>query len=103
MVIGNKIDQKTEGSDAIIEKAKLWCEKKNFQHFESSAKEGSNVESIFKLIANTLMISHPRVVDNLYDETTVNLKDENEIKDTHLNVRNNNNQQNQNEKGGCCG
>jgi len=105
VVIGNKIDQKTEVSDAVIEKAKEWCERKHFQHFESSAKEGSNVETIFIIIAKTLFQANPRTMDNLYEESSLITKDPPEQKTQkgtgQLKVVGGN-QPVQQEKEGCC-
>jgi len=69
VVIGNKTDQKTEESIENIEKAKLWCQERNYPHFETSAKEdnNSNVDAIFQHVSELLYQSKPSIMD-IYDD-----------------------------------
>lgn len=53
LVLGNKVDV-DEGRSRVVseKKAKSWCAAKgNIPHFETSAKDGTNVEAAFVCIA----------------------------------------------------
>ncbi|KAI8473487.1 MAG: GTP-binding protein YPTC5 [Monoraphidium minutum] len=57
IVLGNKIDEDAGGSRVVSEKkAKAWCAGKgDIPHFETSAKEGLNVEAAFQAIARNAL------------------------------------------------
>ncbi|KAL8160618.1 hypothetical protein V2J09_002155, partial [Rumex salicifolius] len=59
VVIGNKIDIEGGGSRAVTEKkAQAWCASKgNIPYFETSAKDGVNVEEAFQCIAKNALKS----------------------------------------------
>merc|ERR1711916_135964 len=50
VVLGNMIDKADERRVAE-EKAKLWCEPQNISYFETSAKDGTNIDEAFNHIA----------------------------------------------------
>jgi len=54
VVIGNKVD--LEGRAVQARKAQTWCkEKSNVPHFETSAKEGINVQKAFETVARNAL------------------------------------------------
>ncbi|KAK6136773.1 hypothetical protein DH2020_029486 [Rehmannia glutinosa] len=59
VVIGNKIDVDGGNSRVVSEKkARAWCASKgNIPYFETSAKEGTNVEDAFQVIAKNALKS----------------------------------------------
>jgi len=71
IVIGNKTDQKTEDSIPIIENAITWCKKRNYTHFESSALDGTNIETIFQNIADILYEKNPKIIDFVDEESSL--------------------------------
>ncbi|CAD6233545.1 unnamed protein product [Miscanthus lutarioriparius] len=61
VVLGNKIDVDGGNSRTVSEKkAKAWCASKgNIPYFETSAKEGFNVEAAFECIARNAVKNEP--------------------------------------------
>uniref|UniRef100_A0A0E0JFV8 Ras-related protein Rab7 n=1 Tax=Oryza punctata TaxID=4537 RepID=A0A0E0JFV8_ORYPU len=61
VVLGNKIDVDGGNSRTVSEKkAKAWCASKgNIPYFETSAKEGFNVEAAFECIARNAIKNEP--------------------------------------------
>ncbi|KAL7134761.1 hypothetical protein ABFS83_11G047400 [Erythranthe nasuta] len=61
VVLGNKIDVDGGNSRVVSEKkAKAWCASKgNIPYFETSAKEGFNVEAAFECIAKNALKNEP--------------------------------------------
>ncbi|KAB1209055.1 Ras-related protein Rab7 [Morella rubra] len=61
VVLGNKIDVDGGNSRVVSEKkAKAWCASKgNIPYFETSAKEGFNVEAAFQCIAKNALKNEP--------------------------------------------
>ncbi|KAL0386967.1 UNVERIFIED_CONTAM: Ras-related protein Rab7 [Sesamum radiatum] len=59
VVIGNKVDVDGGNSRVVSEKkARAWCASKgNIPYFETSAKEGTNVEEAFQVIAKNALKS----------------------------------------------
>ncbi|KAJ4966613.1 hypothetical protein NE237_018462 [Protea cynaroides] len=59
IVLGNKVDVDNGNSRVVSEKkARAWCASKgNIPYFETSAKEGSNVEEAFQCIAKNALKS----------------------------------------------
>ncbi|GMH39247.1 hypothetical protein BSKO_07145 [Bryopsis sp. KO-2023] len=57
VILGNKIDQDPEQNRAVSEyKARRWCSSNGgIPHFETSAKEGVNVDSAFETIARNAL------------------------------------------------
>ncbi|KAH6757875.1 RAB GTPase-like protein G3F, partial [Perilla frutescens var. hirtella] len=57
VVIGNKTDVDGGNSRVVSEKkARAWCASKgNIPYFETSAKEGTNVEEAFQVIAKNAL------------------------------------------------
>ncbi|EPZ31863.1 hypothetical protein ROZALSC1DRAFT_28312 [Rozella allomycis CSF55] len=52
VVLGNKVDIDESKRMITLKRATNWCESKgNIQHFETSAKDGANVEAAFESIA----------------------------------------------------
>ncbi|XAR53341.1 hypothetical protein NMG60_11021868 [Bertholletia excelsa] len=61
VVLGNKVDIDGGNSRVVSEKkAKAWCASKgNIPYFETSAKEGFNVEAAFQCIAKNALKNEP--------------------------------------------
>ncbi|KAJ0030256.1 hypothetical protein Pint_13186 [Pistacia integerrima] len=78
VVLGNKVDVDGGNSRVVSEKkAKAWCASKgNIPYFETSAKEGFNVEAAFQCIAKDALKNEPE------EEMYVSLKSE--FKSVHL-------------------
>lgn len=57
VILGNKIDQENEQNRVVSEyKARRWCSGNgNIPHFETSAKEGVNVDEAFETIARNAL------------------------------------------------
>ncbi|KAG4067856.1 hypothetical protein HA402_010542 [Bradysia odoriphaga] len=65
VVLGNKIDQ--ENRQVSTKRAQQWCQSKNdIPYFETSAKEGVNVELAFQTIARNALAQESEV--ELYNE-----------------------------------
>ncbi|KAK9142573.1 hypothetical protein Syun_011973 [Stephania yunnanensis] len=71
VVLGNKIDVDGGSSRMVSEKkAKTWCASKgNIPYFETSAKEGFNVEAAFQCIARNALKDEPE--EELYLPETI--------------------------------
>jgi GTPase SAR1 family protein len=54
IVMGNKYDFKTEKS-VDFKLAKNWCESNGMIYFETSAKDGINIEEAFKVLAKNCL------------------------------------------------
>jgi len=65
IVVANKVDLE-EQREVTQKEMKEWCARHNLQWFETSAKEGSNVDRAFEEIAR-LVISRMKPEDILYD------------------------------------
>jgi len=65
IVVANKIDMEDK-REVTQKEMKEWCARNNLQWFETSAKEGSNVDRAFEEIAR-LVISKMKPEDILYD------------------------------------
>ena len=62
ILVGNKLDIPERKIDK--ERAEKFSEKYNMKYFETSAKEGTNVELIFKEIAELILSNKPEKEDN---------------------------------------
>ncbi|KAF8400791.1 hypothetical protein HHK36_014093 [Tetracentron sinense] len=73
VVLGNKIDVDGGNSRVVSEKkAKAWCASKgNIPYFETSAKEGFNVEAAFQCIAKNALKNEPE--EELYLPDTIDV------------------------------
>ncbi|PKA67190.1 Ras-related protein Rab7 [Apostasia shenzhenica] len=73
VVLGNKIDVDGGNSRVVSEKkAKAWCASKgNIPYFETSAKEGINVEAAFECIAKNALKNEPE--EEIYLPDTVDM------------------------------
>ncbi|XP_064938128.1 ras-related protein Rab7-like isoform X2 [Musa acuminata AAA Group] len=73
IVLGNKTDIDGGNSRVVSEKkAKHWCASKgNIPYFETSAKEGINVESAFECIAKIALKNEPE--DDIYLPDTIDV------------------------------
>ncbi|KAF3441933.1 hypothetical protein FNV43_RR15848 [Rhamnella rubrinervis] len=73
VVLGNKIDVDGGNSRVVSEKkAKAWCASKgNIPYFETSAKEGFNVEAAFQCIAANALKNEPEEESYLPDTIDV--------------------------------
>ncbi|CAL9165952.1 unnamed protein product [Musa hybrid cultivar] len=73
IVLGNKTDIDGGNSRVVSEKkAKHWCTSKgNIPYFETSAKEGINVESAFECIAKIALKNEPE--DDIYLPDTIDV------------------------------
>jgi Ras-related protein Rab-7A len=65
VVIGNKVD--LDGRQVQARKAQNWCtEKSNVPYFETSAKEGTNVEKAFETVARNAL-AREKEIDSVPD------------------------------------
>ncbi|KAF9614385.1 hypothetical protein IFM89_018284 [Coptis chinensis] len=73
VVLGNKVDVDGGNSRVVSEKkAKAWCASKgNIPYFETSAKEGFNVEAAFECIAKNALKNEPE--EELYLPETIDV------------------------------
>lgn len=73
VVLGNKIDVDGGNSRVVSEKkARAWCASKgNIPYFETSAKEGYNVEAAFECIARNALKNEPEEEIYLLDTVDV--------------------------------
>ncbi|KAL8153193.1 hypothetical protein V2J09_010953 [Rumex salicifolius] len=72
IVLGNKIDVDNGNSRVVSEKkAKAWCASKNIPYFETSAKDGTNVEAAFQLIAKNAIQNEPE--EEIYLPDTIDV------------------------------
>ncbi|CAL4952508.1 unnamed protein product [Urochloa decumbens] len=73
VVLGNKIDVDGGNSRTVSEKkAKAWCTSKgNIPYFETSAKEGFNVEAAFECIARNAIKNEPE--EDMYLPDTIDV------------------------------
>jgi len=74
IVIANKVDLE-ESREVPQKEMKEWCAKHNLTWFETSAKEGANVDKAFEEIAS-LVISRMKPEDILYDTVDLSLNTE---------------------------
>ena len=108
VIVGNKIDLKDE-RQVTQEEAEKYCKEKNYDYFEVSAKEGTNINNllfnsvallpIFKAI-NEEGLSKENIVESLFKENLDSFRyQNNNTNDSNINNTNNNdnNQQNSNE------
>ncbi|CAO2841936.1 unnamed protein product [Amaranthus hypochondriacus] len=73
ILLGNKIDV-DGGSNRVVseKKAKAWCMSKgNIPYFETSAKDGTNVEEAFLCIAKNAIMNEPE--EELYVPDTIDM------------------------------
>jgi Ras-related protein Rab-7A len=82
VVIGNKIDIDGGNSRVVSEKkARAWCASKgNIPYFETSAKEGINVEEAFQTIAKDALKSGEE--EELYLPDTIDVGNSNQPRST---------------------
>ncbi|KAJ6389465.1 hypothetical protein OIU77_027734 [Salix suchowensis] len=73
VVLGNKIDVDGGNSRVVSEKkAKAWCAAKgNIPYFETSAKEGFNVDAAFQCIAKNALKNEPE--EEIYLPDTIDV------------------------------
>uniref|UniRef100_A0A453EHL6 Ras-related protein Rab7 n=1 Tax=Aegilops tauschii subsp. strangulata TaxID=200361 RepID=A0A453EHL6_AEGTS len=73
VLLGNKIDVDGGNSRTVSEKkAKAWCASKgNIPYFETSAKEGFNVEAAFECIARNAIKNEPE--EDIYLPDTIDM------------------------------
>eukprot|EP00823_Brevimastigomonas_motovehiculus_P002024 TRINITY_DN1313_c0_g1_i1.p1 TRINITY_DN1313_c0_g1~~TRINITY_DN1313_c0_g1_i1.p1 ORF type:complete len:214 (-),score=19.01 TRINITY_DN1313_c0_g1_i1:54-695(-) len=72
VVLGNKADQPSKRA-VSQQKALQWCQsKQDIPHFETSAKEGLNVEAAFQIIAKNAL-AQETTTKAVYIPTTLNL------------------------------
>ncbi|ERN17501.1 hypothetical protein AMTR_s00059p00072050 [Amborella trichopoda] len=73
VVLGNKIDVDGGNSRVVSEKkARAWCASKgNIPYFETSAKEGFNVEAAFECIAKNALKNEPE--EEIYLPDTIDV------------------------------
>jgi Ras-related protein Rab-7A len=73
VLLGNKVDIDGGNSRVVSEKkAKAWCASKgNIPYFETSAKEGTNVEDAFQVIVKDALKNEPE--EELYVPDTVDV------------------------------
>jgi hypothetical protein len=65
MIIGNKSDREVDREIATTE-GEAYASAKGFTYLESSAKSGSNIETVFRTIAEEVLsrLSHEQIIDN---------------------------------------
>ena len=73
VLLGNKVDVDGGNSRVVSEKkAKAWCASKgNNPYFETSAKDGTNVEDAFQCIVKNALKNEPE--EELYVPDTVDV------------------------------
>ncbi|KAL6006233.1 hypothetical protein ACLOJK_040279 [Asimina triloba] len=72
VVLGNKVDVDGGNSRVVSEKkAKAWCAQKGIPYFETSAKEGTNVEAAFQCIAKNALKNEPE--EEIYLPETIDV------------------------------
>ena len=73
VLLGNKVDVDSGNSRVVSEKkAKAWCASKgNIPYFETSAKDGTNVEEAFQCIVKNALKNEPE--EELYVPDTVDV------------------------------
>lgn len=73
VVLGNKIDVDGGNSRVVsAKKAKAWCASKgNIPYFETSAKDGTNVEAAFQCIAKNAIKNEPE--EDIYLPDTIDM------------------------------
>ncbi|KNA21752.1 hypothetical protein SOVF_040490 [Spinacia oleracea] len=73
VVLGNKIDVDGGNSRVVSsKKAKAWCASKgNIPYFETSAKDGTNVEAAFQCIAKNAIKNEPE--EDIYLPDTIDM------------------------------
>lgn len=73
VVLGNKIDVDGGNSRVVsAKKAKAWCASKgNIPYFETSAKDGTNVEDAFQCIAKNAIKNEPE--EDIYLPDTIDM------------------------------
>lgn len=73
VVLGNKIDMDGGNSRVVsAKKAKAWCASKgNIPYFETSAKDGTNVEEAFQCIAKIAIKNEPE--EDIYLPDTIDM------------------------------
>lgn len=73
VVLGNKIDVDGGNSRVVsAKKAKAWCASKgNIPYFETSAKDGTNVEDAFQCIAKNAIRNEPE--EDIYLPDTIDM------------------------------
>ena len=77
IIIGNKIDLKEERA-VTKEEAEKYCKEKNYEYFEVSAKEGTNITNLFYTSVASLPIFNSINIDNIPKEEVIqNLFQEN--------------------------
>ncbi|KAF3649672.1 Ras-related protein Rab7 [Capsicum annuum] len=81
VVLGNKIDVDGGNSRVVSEKkAKAWCASKGIPYFETSAKEGFNVDSAFQCIAKNALKNEPE--EEIYLPDTIDVAGGNQPRST---------------------
>lgn len=82
VVIGNKIDVDGGNSRVVSEKtARAWCASKgNIPYFETSAKEGTNVEEAFLCVAKLALKRGEE--EEIYLPDTIDVADSNQQRST---------------------
>ena len=104
VIVGNKIDLK-ENRVIMKEEAEKYCKEKNYEYFEVSAKEGTNITNLlYASVAslpifnslNTEGLSKENIIQNLFQENldSFTYQNNNNIGDTNDNNKNNANQSN---------
>ncbi|GAB4837271.1 hypothetical protein Ancab_002173 [Ancistrocladus abbreviatus] len=73
VVLGNKVDVDGGNSRVVsAKKAKAWCASKgNIPYFETSAKDGTNVEAAFQCIAKNAIKNEPE--EDIYLPDTIDM------------------------------
>ncbi|KAL9253487.1 Ras-related protein [Drosera capensis] len=73
VVLGNKVDVDGGNSRVVsAKKAKAWCASKgNIPYFETSAKDGTNVEAAFRCIAKNAIKNEPE--EDIYLPDTIDM------------------------------
>ena len=104
VIVGNKIDLK-ENRVIMKEEAEKYCKEKNYEYFEVSAKEGTNITNLlYASVAslpifnslNTEGLSKENIIQNLFQENldSFTYQNNNNIEDANDNNKNNVNQSN---------
>ena len=107
VIVGNKIDLK-DNIEVTKEEAEKFCKEKNYEYFEVSAKEGTNINNVlYSSIAslpiftslNVEGISKENLIENLLQENLDSFRYQNNTTNTNDNGNNTNNTNNQDNPG----
>ncbi|KAG9395029.1 Small GTPase superfamily [Carpediemonas membranifera] len=75
--LGNKVDKAGPNRAVPKKKAKTWCDSKSMPHFETSAKEATNVDEAFRKVAEIALLQEQQNDDPVYLPETIEMGGDN--------------------------